>query len=153
MSKNERPIIEIKRLYPVADCLGMTLTLDTKDGKIRGSHKRLIAAFDLGTEFDANVKVTSSFFDLTGEDVGVLLHIVGHMFLFAFHTESGGGQFTAHIVDGNKLPKEFLPSTNLFEREGVRSYNGAMKKLNQAVVASFTRQQKERAWGVLDKAA
>jgi len=144
--KKMGPGIDIKRLYPIADTLGMTLNLDGLPAvRVRGSVSRdiLVEAFDL--QIPVKAKITSSIVDMTGEDVGLLLHVVGHLYLFMFHTELNA-KFTAFLIDGSKLAKEHLPTSNMFERENVRSYSGAMKRLGNAVVATFQRGQEEHSW-------
>lgn len=140
------PGLKTSRLYPLADALGITLTLDgIPKTKIRGSGVIKLPVPLIDLVLDIDVRVLSSFVDITGEDVGLLMKLRGDLHMLMFHSEFMK-VLDVHLIDVNKLDKNLLPMGNMLERELVRSYSGAMKRLTPGVVASFEREEKASVW-------
>lgn len=136
--------LSIERLRPLADSLYMTLELPEDSAvAIRGKAKHELNLPEMvGLSLTVAPTVVSSFVCISGEDLGILLHIKGNLYLFAFHSE-----FTrtvvVHVVDGAKVG---YPLKEVFERANVRSYTGAMRQVQAGVVASFEKPETGDTW-------
>ncbi len=137
--------VRVMTLYPLADALDLELTVHGS-AKIRGGCIKNIPFPELGSMLlETKPEVISSFTDLAGEDVGLIIHVAGDLHLFAFMGEYAQ-EIEVHVMKATKCNLELI-----FEHKGIISYDSASKYLTKLYVASFTRKRSGVKWTKINR--
>jgi hypothetical protein len=133
--------LSLYKLYPLADAIDMELELG-KDGiEIRG-RKNFNLDILPGLRLTLPLKIVSSLCDLSGTEIGVLVHVKGDLYFFAGN-DSNYAAITISLIDGSQVSGGL---NEIFERNKVLTFNEADKLLNPCVQAAFERRATGTTW-------
>lgn len=127
----------------LADVSQIDLTVG-KNGDIYGEMKVPYRNQALDLKGAMEVKISSSFVSINGDDVGLLIHVAGNLYVMLFGSEFDK-VVRVMVLDVSK-GKDVKNMHGLFESRGVRSLKGALKIVGSMVVKAYEREFSGTVW-------